>query len=305
MCTPSATTDGSCPTSDKVRSRISPQWALVALTVAATASLGPAQAHAAGDVDTAALQVALKARGVYSGTIDGIAGPATAAGVRAVERRAGLAVDGIAGPSVRRTLGRHALGSRVLRVGRVGWDVSALQFRLAWRGFPSGTFDGAFGAHLQAAVRFYQQFAGLAPDGVAGPSTLRSLRDHAIPRSPIRLMRPVPAPVGDGFGPRGARFHTGVDLLAGYGTVVRAAGTGVVSFAGSLDGYGELVVVQHVLGVSTYYAHLSRILTRQGARIVAGQTLGRVGTTGDATGPHLHFEVRLRGAAVDPRGAIG
>jgi peptidoglycan hydrolase-like protein with peptidoglycan-binding domain len=278
------------------------------VTVAVTASLGPAQAQAAGDVNTAALQVALKARGAYPGTIDGIAGPATAAGVRAVERRAGLAVDGIAGPGVRRALGplgRHALGSRVLGVGRVGWDVSALQFRLAWRGFPSGTFDGAFGAHLRAAVRAYQQFAGLAADGVAGPSTLGSLRDHAIPGSPIRLMRPVPAPVGDGFGPRGARFHTGVDLLAGYGTVVRSAGTGVVSFAGWLDGYGELVVVQHVLGVSTYYAHLSRILTRRGARVVAGQTLGRVGMTGAATGPHLHFELRLRGAAVDPRSAVG
>jgi murein DD-endopeptidase MepM/ murein hydrolase activator NlpD len=183
--------------------------------------------------------------------------------------------------------------------------VSALQFRLAWRGFPSGTFDGAFGAHLQAAIRSYQQFAGLAADGVAGPSTLRSLRDHAIPSSPIRLMRPVPAPVGDGFGPRGARFHTGVDLLAASGTVVRAAGSGVVSFAGSLDGYGELVVVQHVLGVSTYYAHLSRILVRTGQRVGTGSLLGRVGMTGHATGPHLHFEVRLRSAEVDPRTAIG
>src|SRR4051812_20163390 len=277
----------------KVRSRICPQGALVALTVALTASLGPAQAHAAGDVDTAALQVALKARAVYLGTIDGIAGPATAAGVRAVERRAGLAVDGIAGPSVRRALGplgRHALGSRALRVGRVGWDVSALQFRLAWRGFPSGTFNGAFGAHLQAAVRAYQQFAGLAADGIAGPSTLRSLRDHAIPSSPIRLMRPVSAPVGDGFGPRGARFHTGVDLLAGCGTVVRAAGTGVVSFAGSLDGYGELVVVQHVLGMSTYYAHLSRILNRRGGGGVARPAPGPGRQAGGGNRPPPPFE---------------
>src|SRR6476661_7786889 len=194
-----------------------PRATLGALVAAMVASLSTAGAQAAGDVSTAALQVALTARGAYSGTIDGVAGPATAAGVRSVERRAGLAVDGVAGPRVRRALGRlgrHPLGSRTLHSGCVGWDVSALQFRLAWRGFPSGTFDGAFGAHLQAAIRSYQQFAGLAADGVAGPSTLRSLRDHAIPSSPIRLMRPVPAPVGDGFGPRGARFHTGVDLLA-------------------------------------------------------------------------------------------
>ena len=278
------------------------------MTVAVVASLGPAQARAAGNVSTAALQVALQARGLYAGTIDGVAGPATAAGVRAVERRAGLAVDGIAGPRVRGALGRlgrHPLGSRVMHVGSVGWDVSALQFRLAWRGFPSGTFDGGFGARVQAAVGAYQRFAGLAADGVAGPATLRSLRDHPIPRSPIRLARPLVAPVGDGFGPRGTRFHTGWDLLAGYGTAVAAAGAGVVSFAGWFDGYGKLVVVQHALGVSTYYAHLSRILVGPGAHVVTGQMLGRVGMTGHATGPHLHFEVRLRGAAVDPGSAVG
>ena len=281
---------------------------LVAFAAAVVASLGPAQAQAAGDVDVAALQVALQARGLYAGTIDGVAGPGTATAVRALERRAGLAVDGIAGPRVRRALGRlgrHALGSRVLRVGSVGWDVSALQFRLAWRGFPSGAFDGGFGAHVDAAVRAYQRFAGLPADGVAGPATLGSLRRQPIPRSPIRLLRPVGAAVGDGFGPRGSRFHTGLDLLAGYGTPVRAAGAGVVSFAGWLDGYGQLVVVQHVLGVSTFYAHLSRILVRSGQRVAAGQTLGRVGMTGHATGPHLHFEVRLRGAALDPTSAIG
>jgi murein DD-endopeptidase MepM/ murein hydrolase activator NlpD len=140
---------------------------------------------------------------------------------------------------------------------------------------------------------------------VAGPRTLRSLREHPIPRSPIRLTRPVSAPVGGGFGPRGSRFHTGLDLLARYGTVVRAAGAGVVSFAGWVAGYGQLVVVQHALGVSTFYAHLSRILIRSGERVAAGRTLARVGMTGDATGPHLHFEVRLRGAAVDPSTAIG
>jgi murein DD-endopeptidase MepM/ murein hydrolase activator NlpD len=115
----------------------------------------------------------------------------------------------------------------------------------------------------------------------------------------------VSAAVGDGFGPRGASFHTGLDLLASYGTAVGAAGSGAVTFGGWLDGYGQLVVVQHVLGVSTYYAHLSRIAVAVGQRIGTGQLLGRVGMTGHATGPHLHFEVRVRGAAVDPRTAVG
>ena len=276
--------------------------------VVVVASVGATHAQAAGNVGAAALQVALKARGLYAGTIDGVAGPETSAAVRALERRSGLAVDGIAGPQVRRALGRlgrHPLGSRVLHVGCVGWDVSALQFRLAWHGFPSRDFDGGFGAHVQAAVRAYQRFAGLAADGVAGPATLDSLRRQPIPRSPIRLARPVGAAVGDGFGPRGSQFHTGLDFLAAYGTAVGAAGGGVVSFAGWNDGYGELVVVEHALGVSTFYAHLSRILVRPGDHVVTGETLGRVGMTGHATGPHLHFEVRLRGAAADPHTAIG
>jgi peptidoglycan hydrolase-like protein with peptidoglycan-binding domain len=276
--------------------------------VAVVAFAAPGPAHAAGHVGIAALQVALRAHGAYPGTIDGVAGPMTAAGVRAVERRAGLAVDGVAGARVRRALGRlgrHPLGSRVLHTGSVGWDVSALQFRLAWRGFPSGIFDGRFGAHVAAAVSAYQRFAGLPADGVAGPATLASLRRTPIPRSPIRLARPLLAPIGDGFGPRGATFHTGVDMLAGYGAAVRSAGAGAVIFTGWLDGYGKLVVVEHTLGVSTYYAHLSRILVRTGQRVGTGSLLGRVGMTGHATGPHLHFEVRLRSAEVDPRTAIG
>lgn len=285
-----------------------PRASLAAFMVAVVAALGPAQAQAAGNVETAALQVGLRARGLYGGTVDGLAGPATTAAVRALEQRAGLAVDGIAGPLVRRALGRlgsHSLGSRPLRVGCVGWDVSALQFRLAWRGFPSGVFDGAFGVHVEAAVRAYQRFAGLAADSAAGPAMLRSLDRQPIPRSPLRLARPVNAQVGDVFGPRGARFHTGLDFLARYGTAVRAARAGTVSFAGWAAGYGKLVVLRHRLGVSTLYAHLARISIRPGERVGAGRALGRVGMSGNATGPHLHFEVRLRGAAVDPATALG
>jgi murein DD-endopeptidase MepM/ murein hydrolase activator NlpD len=271
--------------------------------------VAPAIASGAGDVNVAALQVALQARGVYRGTIDGLAGPQTAAAVRALERRRGLPVDGVAGPRVRRALGqlgRPPLGSRTIRPGAVGWDVSALQFRLAWRGFPSGDFDGGFGPHLEAAVQGFQRWAGLRPDGIAGPSTLASLRRHPIPASPLRFARPVSAPVGDGFGPRGNRFHTGWDFLAARGAAVFAAGSGSVAFAGySPGGYGNLVVLHHSLGVSTWYAHLSRISVRRGEHVGPGAFIGRVGATGDATGPHLHFEVRVRGAAVDPGTALG
>jgi murein DD-endopeptidase MepM/ murein hydrolase activator NlpD len=73
-----------------------------------------------------------------------------------------------------------------------------------------------------------------------------------------------------------------------------------VSFAGWDDGYGRLVVVQHRLGMTSWYAHLSRFGVRRGECVVAGSRIGRVGATGRATGPHLHFELRLRDAAVDP-----
>lgn len=286
----------------------------MALRAAITAAVcgclvAPTIALGAGSVNVAALQVALRARGVYSGTIDGIEGAGTKRGVRALERRAGLRVDGVAGPLVRRALGRlgrHSLGSRTLRSGDVGWDVSALQFRLAWHGFPSGTFDGGFGPHLQAAVVSFQRWAGLAADGVAGPATLAALRNHPIPSSPLRLARPVSAAVGDGFGPRGNAFHPGWDFLANRGAAVFAAGSGTVTVAGyNSGGYGNLVVIHHSLGLSSWYAHLSRIGVRRGEHVGTGTLVGRVGATGDATGPHLHFELRVRGAAVNPATALG
>jgi murein DD-endopeptidase MepM/ murein hydrolase activator NlpD len=116
---------------------------------------------------------------------------------------------------------------------------------------------------------------------------------------------PIDSTGTDGFGPRGARFHTGIDYPAQLGAPVVAARDGIVVTAGVLPGYGNMIEVQHEQGVSTLYAHLSRILVDSGKRVTRGTTIGLVGATGDATGPHLHFEVRVRGAAIDPRTALG
>ena len=277
----------------------------VAVVVALAVAASPAAAADAGDV--AALQVALRARGVYVGSVDGIAGPATAAGVRAVQRQAGIAVDGVAGPATRRALGwrgRPALGARALTSGMRGWDVAAAQALLARAGFPSGVFDGLAGAHFAAALTRFQAWAGLAADGVVGPATVARLGGPP-PRSPLRLRAPISAAAGDGFGPRGDRFHTGIDFPAATGTPVAAAGAGCVTFAAFDDGYGLLVVLAHSGGVTTWYAHLSRIDVRPRACVAAGTRVGAVGATGRATGPHLHFEVRVRGAAIDPRAVLG
>jgi murein DD-endopeptidase MepM/ murein hydrolase activator NlpD len=122
----------------------------------------------------------------------------------------------------------------------------------------------------------------------------------------LRFAWPVSAPVGDGFGPRGARFHSGIDFPVPAGTSVGAAGYGCVESAGwNAGGYGNLVVVGHRLGMTSWYAHLRRIAVRPGACISAGDRIGTAGSTGHSSGPHLHFELRLRGAAVDPLTGFG
>ncbi len=94
--------------------------------------------------------------------------------------------------------------------------------------------------------------------------------------------------------------HLGVDYPAPTGTAVRSVGEGIVTFSGWQNGYGNVVIIQHAGGRETRYAHLSRIDARRGARVDQGQTVGAVGATGWATGPHLHFEFLVNGSQVDP-----
>jgi murein DD-endopeptidase MepM/ murein hydrolase activator NlpD len=255
------------------------------------------------DPGIAAVQVALRAKGLYSGSVDGLAGPGTRAAVRSLQRRAGLAADGIAGPQTLRALGRRGrprLGQRVLAAGASGFDVAELQFLLAWHGFPSGAIDGGIGSHTVAALFRFQRWARVGADGVAGPATIRGLFAPP-PRSPFTFAIPIRAAVGDGFGPRGDHFHPGLDFPAPTGTPVFAARSGRVTWAGwRSGGYGELVSVAHGSGVRSMYAHLSSVAVARGQRVATGTLVGRVGSTGLSTGPHLHFELRLRGAALDP-----
>jgi murein DD-endopeptidase MepM/ murein hydrolase activator NlpD len=96
------------------------------------------------------------------------------------------------------------------------------------------------------------------------------------------------------------RMHTGIDLEADLGESVGSALPGTVAFAGVKRGYGNLVVVDHGSGVSTYYAHLSQISGRVGDSVLMGQTIGLAGSTGRSTGPHVHFEVRANGRPLKP-----
>jgi murein DD-endopeptidase MepM/ murein hydrolase activator NlpD len=274
----------------------------VVTTVMAVALAVAPDAHARSS-NTAALQVALRAKAGYAASIDGVGGPATRGAVRRFQARRGLAVDGVAGPRTRRALGwrgRHRLGSRTIGADAKGWDVAQLQWLLATHGFPSGPFDGQLGPRGEAALQRFQAWAGLGADGLAGPATFAALR-RSPPRSILNFAMPIGVPVGDGFGPRGNMMHTGLDFPAASGTPVLAAGRGCVASAGyDPGGYGKLVVIQHREGMTSWYAHLSRISVNPGECVVAGNQIGRVGSTGHSTGPHLHFELRLRGAAINP-----
>jgi murein DD-endopeptidase MepM/ murein hydrolase activator NlpD len=236
-------------------------------------------ALAAGQGRVAALERALHAGGFYAGPT----GASHAAAAWAPKR--------------------VLLGRRALRRGSHGWDVAELQLALAWQGFPSGRIDGRFGPRLGSALTRFQRADSLRADGVAGASTFASLRAPP-PTSPIPLVWPLLARLGHGFGPRANRFHAGLDLLASAGTDVIAAGAGHVTWAGRRDGWGLLVTIAHGHGVRTMYAHLARIDVKLGQSVAGGTVLGRVGATGNATGPHLHLEVRVGGAAVDPLRAL-
>ena len=111
---------------------------------------------------------------------------------------------------------------------------------------------------------------------------------------------PCDGVVVSGFGMRWGRMHEGIDIGCAYGTPNRAAASGTVIYAGSLGGYGNLVVVDHGNGLSTAYAHASSILVSVGQSVSQGHTVSLVGSTGNSSGPHLHFEVRVNGVAVDP-----
>jgi len=270
-------------------------------------------AHSIAGPKVAAVQVALKRIGLYNATVDGVRGPLTKAAIVTFQRRRGLSVDGVVGPQTRRALGkrgRPAFGSRTMKRGDRGWDVAAMQYILARRGYPPGAIDAVFGGMTDTALRNFQRAFGLTADGLAGPATVSALRRGSASRGttpvangPVRLLRPVPGPIGDRFGARRrrGRTHTGIDFPVQAGTQVGAAGVGVTEFAGrNSGGYGNLVVVRHRLGYTTWYAHLSVITTWVGEQVTGGTRLGYVGSTGHATGPHLHFELRKNAVPIDP-----
>jgi murein DD-endopeptidase MepM/ murein hydrolase activator NlpD len=139
-------------------------------------------------------------------------------------------------------------------------------------------------AALAAAIQNAQATAGSTGTGV----------------SDAGFIWPVNGAVVSGFGMRWGRLHEGIDITAPTGTPIWAAAAGTVIHAGWLGGYGNLVVIDHGNGLATAYAHASVIVVAVGQEVAQGETVALVGSTGNSSGPHLHFEVRVNGIAVDP-----
>ena len=170
--------------------------------------------------------------------------------------------------------------------------------------------------HLDWGARHNEEY--IDPLGLLGPWEVTLIHpDEDVPTawlaaattfsaSTSQLAPPVRGTVTSGFGIRvhpitgESRVHEGVDVAAAYGTPVVAAGAGTVTYAGAMGGYGQVVTVDHGSQMQTRYAHLASINVTSGERVVAGEQIGAVGSTGLSTGPHLHFEVRVGGVAQDP-----
>jgi len=131
-------------------------------------------------------------------------------------------------------------------------------------------------------------------------SSSRGVESSAIPKG-----WPVPydvARISSAFGEhRGTSRHKGLDLTAAKGTKVRSTADGRVTFAGRSGDFGRLVIVEHAGGYETRYAHLKSIEVKKSKKLKRGAVVGTVGESGNATGPHLHYEIRIQGTPVNPR----
>ena len=142
--------------------------------------------------------------------------------------------------------------------------------------------------------------------GASPASSVYSLSDGRSVSYSRDFRWPVVGKVNSPFGwrrhpiTRKRSFHTGVDIKARTGTIIRAAQGGRVAYSGWMGGYGRVVVVNHGNGYSTLYAHCSRLLVRKGTKVSSGQAIGKVGSSGRVTGPHLHFEVRKNNKPINP-----
>lgn len=120
------------------------------------------------------------------------------------------------------------------------------------------------------------------------------------------LIRPVSGTISSRYGRRSSGMHTGIDIAAPNGTTIKAAASGTVTFSGGNPNrsYGYYIIISHGNGVQTYYCHCSKLLVSAGTKVSQGQPIAKVGKTGNATGNHLHFEIRVNGVTQNPQNYV-
>lgn len=162
------------------------------------------------------------------------------------------------------------------------------------------------GAVQVSKEEFLHEVAGLEQASAELAARIQAAQSSSTVSAPSAqgFVWPVAGTVTSGFGWRWGRMHEGIDIAAPTGAPIVSSAAGVVIFAGWMSGYGQLVVVDHGGGLATAYAHMSSIASAPGQAVGQGQVLGYVGCTGNCTGPHVHFEVRVNGAAADPLGYL-
>lgn len=126
------------------------------------------------------------------------------------------------------------------------------------------------------------------------------LKGTKVPTAYGIFIKPTTGIITSPYGPRGSGFHSGIDIASSYGTSIKAADGGKVTFAGYKGAYGYLVIINHGNGYETYYAHCSKLYVKSGQSVARGQLISAMGSTGNSTGNHLHFEIRKYGNTRNP-----